>query len=104
MFRPTHTENKLKDLNGKNLTREHYEILCELGIEIFMYNLKVYDDIPKDKTSYGFELYGSLDKDVDFEEWIELLRLMKLARDSEIPAIRDLLDQIKVLMELYNDK
>jgi len=98
------------DINGKSLKHEHYALLKELGIEIVVYDLKTHVDHSsgmkqvEGKLSYGFEVYGSLTEDVNFDELYELLLLLKTARDSNVPAIKDLLDRLKIVIKVANDE
>lgn len=93
----------MTDINGKSLKHEHYALLKELGIEIVVYDLKTHMDHPAGKLSYGFEVYGSLTEDVNFDELYELLLLLKTARDSNVPAIKDLLERLKIVIKVSED-
>lgn len=101
----------MKDINGKVLKRAHYEILKELGIEIVMYDLKTYEDnstsgmhqSTNGKVSYGFEIFGSLGPEVDFDELHDLLCLLKQARDSNVPAVKDALEKLRIIIRVSNE-
>lgn len=89
------------DKNGKYLTREHYTLLKELGIEVFMYDLKVYTD---KKVSYGFTLWGSLDETVDFDELLFLLKLLKVSKESDKEAVKEMYNQLAMMLHLLDDE
>jgi hypothetical protein len=88
----------VKDKNSKVLKRDHYTVLKELGIEIIMYSLKTHDN------PCGFEIYGSLSEEVDFDELHDLLLLLKRARDSNSPAVKDLLERLRVVLRVSDDR
>jgi len=91
----------VKDVNGKVLRREHYILLKDLGVEIVMYDLKSFPD--GSKTDFGFEVHGAFTDAVDFDELLELLRMMKVAKESDNPAIKETLDQLKLLIGITDD-
>ena len=93
----------MKDRNGKHLTREHYKLLLELGIEIFMYNLKVYDETSTTNKSYGFEIWGSLKEEVDFDELLLLLKVIKRVKDSDSIVIKEMYEQLTMILDLTED-
>ena len=100
----------MKDIDGKALRREHYKLLCDLGIEIVMYDLKTYPDQmvggmnqPRG-TSLGFEIYGGLNECVDFDQLLEYLRILKIATESDNPAIKDALDHLNVVIGLTDNE
>lgn len=98
----------MTDIIGKTLSKKHYQLLKDLGIEIVMYDLKVIEDHTTSglhqsingKVSYGFELYGSIRQDVNFDELYDLLLLLKQIKNSENPAIKDILEQLKIIIEI----
>jgi len=91
----------VKDINGKSLRREHYILLKDLGIEIVMYDLKTF--VEKNRNKFGFEVHGSLSDRVDFDELLEFLRIMKIAKETESPAIKDALDQLKLVIGITDE-
>ena len=66
-----------------------------------MYDLKTFS--AENKTSYGFEVQGCLQETVDFDELLELLRLLKIAKDTDNPAIKDALDHLKTVIGITNE-
>jgi len=100
----------VKDAKGKTLTQEHYELLRDLGIEIVMYDMKTYVDYSSsmhqsvvEKESHGFEIYGSLTKDVDFDNLLEFLKLLKVAKESDNPAIADAFEHLKIVIGVADE-
>jgi len=91
----------VKDINGKSLRREHYILLKDLGIEIVMYDLKTF--VEKNRNKFGFTVDGSLSDRVDFDELLEFLRMMKIAKESNNPAIKETLDQLKLLIGITDE-
>ena len=89
----------VRQVNGKLLKRESYRILKELGIELITYELKVTQD-KLFHTWYSFEITGGLTEDCDLEELHELLVMMKIARTSDNPTVKDALEQLKMAVEL----
>ena len=67
-----------------------------------MYDLKTF--VEKDHNSYGFEIHGCLEESVDFDELLELLKLMKIAKDADNPAIKDALDHLKTVIGITNEQ
>lgn len=88
----------VNNINGKRLKRADYHILKELGIEIVIYELTVHQT--DSKIWYGFEIRGGLNEKVDLDELHDLLVLLKIAKESNAPAIKDALDQLKIAVEL----
>lgn len=99
----------MKDIDGKALRREHYMLLCELGIEIVLYDLKVYPDQmvggmnQPPGSSLGFEVYGGLNENVDFDQLLEYLKILKIATESDKPAIIDALNHLKLVIGITNE-
>jgi hypothetical protein len=99
----------VKDINGKALRREHYLLLKKLGIEIVMYDLKIFPDQlvggmhQPAASSMGFEIYGGLDDKVDFDQLLEYLRILLVASETENPAIKDALEHLQLVIGIANE-
>jgi len=100
----------VKDAKGKTLTQEHYELLRDLGIEIVLYDMKTYVDYSSsmhqsvvEKSSHGFEIYGSIKENVDFDALLELLKLLKIAQESANPAIADAFEHLKIVIGVADE-
>lgn len=92
----------MKHSNSKALLREHYVLLAQLGIEIVMYDLKTF--VEKERNTYGFEVHGCLEESVDFDELLELLKLIKIAKDTENPVVIDALEHLKTVIGITNEQ
>jgi len=71
-----------------------------------MYDLKTYNGVQDPalgKLSYGFEVHGSLTLDVEFDGLLELLKLLKLAKESNNPAIKDALEHLKIVIGITDE-
>lgn len=86
-------------INGKLLNRESYRILKELGVEIVVYELHAIQE-PGQDPWYSFNVSGGLSKDCDLDELHELLELMKLAKESDSPIVKDAFERLRLAVEL----
>jgi len=96
----------VKDAKGKTLGHEHYKLLKELGIEVVLYDLKTYNGMHQPtggELSYGFELYGSLTDDIDFDALLELLKLLTIAKASSNPAIKDAFEHLRIVIGVADE-
>ena len=87
-------------MKGKKLTREQYEVLMSLGIEVVMYDVKEFTDKQTGEVSTGFEIWGGLKEDVDFDELFLMLKLLIGAKDAESTPMQELYKQLVTMYYL----
>ena len=88
---------------SKILCREHYKILKELGFEVGMYHLTTEVNSKTGDEFYMFEILGGLSDDIDFDEILEYLKLIKAAKQSDSPAVKDAFDQLRTVLGMFNE-
>ena len=86
-------------INGKLLNRKSYHILKELGIELVVYELHAIQE-PNQDPWYSFSVSGGLSKECDLDELHEILELMKLAKESTSPIVKDAFEKLRLAVEL----